>query len=407
MTERVDLAIVGGGVIGCATMVGCMESMPGISAVLLEREPELAMHQSGRNSGVVHVGYNQKPGTMKARFVVEGSRRLRQYCKDNGVGLNEDGILIVAKNEEEKAVLNELQQRGTSNGARVEIIDQARLRELEPHAAGIAALLAPEGASFDSRGYVMSLARKAQEQGAQFSFSEEVVDIREQPDFIELQTTRRVLRANCLVCAGGVYADRLAHKLGLGLEYEMIPFRGEYHELVAERRSLVRSHIYPAPNLRFPFLGTHLSRTFDGRVLVGPGAVLALGRESYRRLDVNWKDLLAMMRTPGFWKLWLSADFRDVARTEWKKSLFSSAVLEEAQQLVPELKPGDLTEARSGIRAQLVSRSGTLVDDLVIEESARSIHVLNSVSPALTCSLPFADFLLSLVKKRLATVAKK
>ena len=399
--ESFDLVVVGGGVIGCATIRACLQQIKGLSACLIEKEDQLAAHQSGRNSGVVHAGYNQKPGTKKARFVVEGSRRLREYLKNNGVALVEDGILVIARNQSEVATLNELLKRGRANGAQVELIDQQRLRQIEPHAAGIAALLASEGSSFDSRGYVLSLAKDAESLGAQIRLSEDVIDLREQSDCVEIVTTKRTCRAKVLVCAGGLYADRLAHKLNLGLNYHMVPFRGEYHELIPERRSLVRSHIYPAPNLAFPFLGVHLSRTFDGRVLVGPGAVLALGRESYKKLQINPKDLSEMLTTGGFWKLWLSKDFRSIARQEWKKSLFSREVTREAQQLVPELTDGDLVEGRSGIRAQLVSDKGELVEDLVIQETARSIHVLNAVSPALTCSLPFADELAQLVCQRM------
>lgn len=399
--DNFDLVVVGGGVIGVAAIRACLQRHPSISACLVEREPELALHQSGRNSGVVHVGYNQKPGTIKARFVVEGSRRLRQHCREHNVPLVEDGILVVARNDAEATVLKELLSRGQKNGARVELIDQARLHELEPNAAGVAALLAPEGASFDSRGFVLSLASDAKESGGQFFFSEAVKDIKENADSVEIATTNRSIKAKILVCAAGLHADRLAHKLGLGTRYQMVPFRGEYHELVPERRYLVRSHIYPTPNLNFPFLGVHLSRTFDERVLVGPGAVLALGRESYRKLDVNAGDVVEMACKEGFWKLFMSRDFREIASREWKKSLFPSEVMKEAQQLLPEIKQGDLVESRAGIRAQLVSSDGKLVEDLTIEESPQTIHVLNAVSPALTCSLPFADHIADLVDKRL------
>lgn len=401
--KSLDLIVVGGGVIGCATIRRCLQQFPGMSACLIEKEPQLAMHQSGRNSGVVHAGYNQKPGSKKARYVVEGNRRLRQYLKEKGVALIEDGILVVARNESEAITLQELLRRGRENGARVELIDKARLHDLEPHAAGISALLASEGSSFDSRGYVLALAQDAEALGAEISLNEDVLQLREHGEYVEILTTKRCLQAKVLVCAGGLYADRLAHKLNLGLDYHMVPFRGEYHELIPERRHLVRAHIYPAPNLAFPFLGVHLSRTFDGRVLVGPGAALAFGRESYRKLQLNAKDLAEMILQPGFWRLWLSKDFRSIAKQEWKKSLFSREVTREAQQLVPELKDGDLAESRSGVRAQLVSSKGELVEDLVVEETARTIHVLNAVSPALTCSLPFADELSHLVAKRLET----
>ncbi len=399
--ENFDLVVVGGGIIGVAALRSCLKRHPGLKACLVECEPELAAHQSSRNSGVVHVGYNQKPGTIKAKFVVEGSRRLRQFCREHKVPLVEDGILVVARDESEVQVLDELHKRGLANGAVVELINQDRLLQMEPHASGVAALSAPEGASFDPRAVVLALADDARALGAQFYLSEQVIGLAEDTNTVRIETTKRTFTTKILVCAAGLYADRLAHKVGLGKRYQMVPFRGEYHELVPERRSLVRSHIYPAPNLKFPFLGVHLSRTFDGRVLVGPGAVLAMGRESYKNTQVNFGDLLEMAGSPSFWKLFASADFREVAQKEWKKSLFASEVLKEAQQLLPELRTGDLVPSRAGIRAQLVSDSGQLVEDLTIEESALTIQVLNAVSPALTCSLPFADHIVDLIEKRL------
>lgn len=398
--ETFDLAVVGGGVIGVATMRAVLQRHRGLSACLIERESELARHQSGRNSGVVHVGYNQKPGTIKAKFVVEGSRRIRQYCRERNIPLVEDGILVIARNEAENAVLQELYSRGTKNGARLQIIDKKKLNELEPDAAGIAALLAEEGASFDSRRYVLSLAQDAEALGARFFLSQSVLRLKEHLDFVEIETSSQTVRAKVLVCAAGLHADRLAHQLGLGKDFHMVPFRGEYHELIPERRYLVRSHIYPAPNLLFPFLGVHLSRTFDGRVLVGPGAVLALGRENYSKTDINWCDVADMVRQRGFWRLFARKEFCDVARQEWKKSFFPAAVAEEARELLPALEYSDLVESRAGIRAQVVSSAGELVDDLTVEQSPRTIHVLNAVSPALTCSLPFADYLCNMVEQR-------
>lgn len=399
--ESFDLIIIGGGVIGCAVARAALLAMPGLSVALLEGESELACHQSGRNSGVTHVGYNQKPGTLKAKLVVAGSARLKEFCRQNNVAVVEDGIAIVARNAEETETLQELCRRGRANGADVEVIDRQALEELEPHASGIAALKAPQGASFDARGYVLALARQAQDLGAQIFLSEAVKQLRETSSWLEVETEKRVLRGKTVVNAAGVNADRIAHKLGVGLGYQIIPFKGGYYELIPERRAMVRAHIYPAPNLSFPFLGVHLSRTFDGRVLVGPGAVLACGRKAYGRFDFDLSDLREMFGFQGFWKLFSSEEFCQMARRELEKTFFSAAVLKEAQQLVPALKEGDITISRAGIRAQLVSSEGKLVDDLTIEETARSIHILNAVSPALTCSLPFADNVVSLITPRL------
>ena len=400
--EAVDLVIVGGGVIGCAVALACVRKKSSLSVCLLESEPELALHQSSRNSGVVHVGYNQKPGSIKAQFVVEGNRRIREFCLAHQVPLVKDGIVVVGRSEAEVETLKELCRRGRENGAAVELVDRKRLSELEPNAQGIAALHAPDGASFDSRGFVIELSKEAQALGAQICLSECAQYLREQPFHIEIGTNKRTLRARVLVNAAGLYADRVAHKLSIGLGYQILPFRGEYYELIPNRRDLVRSHIYPPPDLSFPFLGVHFSRTFDGRVIVGPGAVLAPGRHAYQTLAFDLPDVTEMLKFAGLWKLLSSADFRTLARREWQKSLFKEAVVAEARQLLSQLQSADLVRSFAGIRAQLVCHSGQLVDDLIVEESARSIHVLNAVSPALTCSLPFADQIASLIETKLS-----
>lgn len=393
-----DVVIAGGGVIGCATARTLSQAHPSLTVCLLEKEPELALHQSGRNSGVVHAGYNQTPGTLKARFVVEGSRRLREFCRAKGVPLVEHGIVIVAQTPAEIETLRELMRRGQANGAKVEWADQTRLKALEPHADGLAALLAPEGASLDSRAYVLALAAEAR---VEFGMTEPVTALREMTTHVEVTTPKRRLQAGLFFNAAGLYADRLAQMVGVGEDYRIMPFRGEYCELIPERRALVRSHVYACPDLHFPFLGVHLSRTFDDRVLVGPGALLVPGREAYGRFNLNVGDCLEMAGYQGFWRMVASPTFRQLFTREWKKSLFRSQVLKEARRLVPALGPGDLVPSRSGIRAQLVSRDGRLVDDLVIEQTGRTIHALNAVSPALTCSLPFADHILALIRQKL------
>lgn len=399
--ETFDVVVIGGGVIGCAVTRAALLQHPRLRVCLIEKEPGLGSHQSGRSSGVVHVGYNQKPGTLKAKFVVEGSRRIRQLCRERNVPLVEGGILVVAESEKQVEVLSELFKRGQANGAKVELIDERSLRDHEPYAAGIAALFAPEGASLDSKGFVLALAQEARSLGTQLACSESVTHLREAGSEVEVQTTRRRVRGRVVVNAAGLHADRLARQLGLGDSYQIIPFKGEYHELIPERRHMVRSHIYPLPDLNFPFLGVHLSRTFDGRVRVGPGAVLALGRESYDRFSYDARDLTGMLAYPGFWRMWACREFRAMAGREWKKSVLKRAVAAEARRLLPVLQASDLVGSPCGIRAQLVARNGHLVDDLVIEETPRSLHLLNAVSPALTCSLPYAEHIVSLITPKL------
>ena len=399
--EVSDVVIIGGGVIGCATARALLQSGRARNVLILEKEDSLALHQSGRNSGVVHVGYNQKPGTLKAKFVVEGSRRIREYCKSHRVECVEDGILVVARTDAEMSTVRELHRRGTENGARVEVIDTDDLVKLEPHAVGVGALYAPEGASFDSRQFVLALADEAKSLGAQVHLREPVSFLTETAGGVTVTTSKRTLQAKLLINAAGLHADRFAQMLGRGCGFQIIPFKGEYYELISERRQLVRSHIYSAPDLNFPFLGVHFSRTIDGRVIVGPGALLAGGRECYSRFQVDLGDCGKMAAFKGFWKMLGSPNMRELTVREWKKSLFKGAVVNEGQQLLPELKHADLVRGSCGIRAQLVSDEGQLVDDLTMDETDRSIHILNAVSPALTCSLPFADHVAELAERKL------
>lgn len=386
-----DVVIAGGGVVGCATARALMLANPRLRVCLLDKEAQVATHQSGRNSGVIHAGYNQKPGSRKARFVVEGARRLRAFCQEQGVPLVQDGILVVARNEAEARTLEELRGRGEANGAQVCLLNAQELRAIEPEAAGIAALHAPEGSSFNSAGYVRALAVEAERLGVTFQFGAMLTGLRETESGVEIETAGQTLAGSVFINAAGLHADRLAQKLGVGRGYQIVPFRGYYSELRPERRALVNAHIYPCPDLNFPFLGVHLSKTFDERVLVGPGAALAGGREAYQWFQIHLRDSLQLLRYRGFWRLCKSPAFLALLRTEWKKSVSQRAVTAEARQLLPALRDDDLIPSRAGIRAQVVADDGRLVEDLLVEETGRSVHVLNAVSPALTCSLPFAD----------------
>lgn len=400
MATTIDVAIAGGGVIGCSVARALILRYPELRIALFEKEPYLALHQSGRNSGVVHAGYNQKPGSLKSRLVVEGSRRLREFCRDRRIRLDVGGILIVAQTEADLSILRDLDSRGRANGANVSWIAGDRITDIEPHAVGIAALHAPDGGSFDARGYVLELAREAKSRGVQFHSGDRVTGLREAAS-VEVRTPRHSIDARVFVNAAGLQADRLARHLGAGREYRVVPFRGEYCDLTPQAATLVRSHVYPTPNPAFPFLGVHLSRRVDGRVTAGPGAVLAAGREAYSVTEGNGRDLFEMASWPGFWRMMRTREFAVTAWRECRKTLFKSAVLAEARRLIPGLKRDALGRRWSGIRAQLVSRNGRLVDDLVIEETGRTVHVLNAVSPALTCSLAFAEELVPRIVARL------
>lgn len=387
-TQAPHVAVVGAGAVGASAALHLARA--GLRVTVLEKEAGPARHQSGRNSGVVHAGYNAKPGTDKARYCVAGNRALRRYLEEKGLPLLEGGILVVARTEAERATLAELRRRADANGVATRMLDEAGLREREPHATGLEALWATEAASLDARAYVEALVADAQAAGAEFRFGVRVRSWDEGPGGrggVRIATDQGPVAADAMVNAAGLHADRVAAALCKDLR--VVPFRGFYAELRPERRDLVRSHVYAAPDLQFPFLGVHLSRRTDGRVLVGPGAMLALGREAYRTFGMDLRDLGSLVAWPGFWRMMADRRMLRLARAELHKSLRLKAIWKEARLLVPELRPEDLMRAHAGNRAQLVDRRGRLVDDIVVRETPRTVHVLNAVSPGLTCSLPF------------------
>lgn len=420
-----DVVVVGAGAVGSSTARHL--ALRGHDVVVVEKEPGPALHQSGRNSGVVHSGIHLVPGSTKAEFCVEGSRRMRAWCKERGVPLEVGGKLVVADDEGDVATLEELERRAGENGVEARMVDGEEIPEIEPEAAGIQALHAPHGASVDARAYVHELASEAVNESAAFLFDTMAKGIRD-PTLAEaleeeglngdalgdglgeagdgggepgvvVETGKGDLRARVAVNCAGLHADRLAGPLAA--DVRVVPFRGYYAELAPGRRDLVRSHVYPAPDLDFPFLGIHLSRRADGRVIVGPGAMLAFGREAYRFREVNLRDLAATLSWPGFYRLFKDAKFRGLVRSEVRKSLSMAAIREEAQALCPAVEPGDLVPSYAGNRAQLVDRDGNLVRDIVVRSTDRAVHVLNAVSPGLTCSLPFGEDLADRVEERL------
>jgi L-2-hydroxyglutarate oxidase len=390
MTE-VEVVVVGAGAVGISTAFHLAEQ--GVDVLVLEKEPGPALHQSGRNSGVIHAGYNLKPGSMKARYCVQGNRELRQYCAQRGVLLREGGILVVAQSDQDMNVLRELESRGRLNGVQVILLAEDEIKDVEPHARGIGALHALEAASFDARAYVHALAGDAVRLGTRIFFDHRVRSVLETDRGVVVKCDGGDVVARVAVNAAGLYADVLAGDLARDMR--VIPFRGYYAELKPGRTGLVHSHIYATPDLGFPFLGVHLSRRTDGRVIVGPGAMLALGREAYSFNSLQGGMLGHTVRWPGFYRMIRTRDFRDLLRRELKKSLSVRQIAKEAKELVPEIRNGELIRSFAGNRAQLVDRSGSLVDDIVVRETEHSVHVLNAVSPGLTCSLPFGRALAS------------
>ncbi|SDY57036.1 L-2-hydroxyglutarate oxidase [Halobellus clavatus] len=388
-----EVAIVGGGCVGCSVAYH-LAGQTDLDICVVEKEHHLAEHQSGRNSGVVHPGFNYPPSSLKAKFATEGTRRMKEYCEENDIPLEELGVLVVATDQKERERLTEIQEQATENGVKTEILEtREEIQEHEPHAAGEAALYCPEAASVDSQKYVYSLAGDAENRGVDFYTGYEVKKIKTVDDTHHLLTSNGTISASYLVNAAGLYADELAHQMGVGEEYQIVPFRGEYYELVPQKRDLVNTMIYPTPDSELPFLGVHFTRRTDDKVIIGPNAVLAFGREAYENTQFDISELASTFKYEGFWKLLASPKMIGVALNELNKSYRKEAFIEASQSLVPEVETEDFRKSYAGIRAQVVREDGTLIKDPLFEHGSQSTHVLNAVSPGLTSSLPFGDHL--------------
>jgi len=386
VTERFDLAIVGGGIVGLATAYRLLEQRPALRLAVLEKEPALAEHQSGRNSGVIHAGLYYAPGSLKARLCREGKDALERFCEEHDIPFERCGKLVVAVDEAELPRLAELKARGEANGLRgLEEVGPERIREIEPHAAGIRALHVAETGILDFRLVALAYADEVRALGGEILLDHRVTAIDRYGAGLAIETTQGpVLGRNLITCAG-LQSDRIARMSGAPETMRVIPFRGDYCALRPHARRLVRGLIYPVPDPAFPFLGVHFTRRIDGEVWAGPNAVLAFARERYGRFDLSPRDLAATLAFPGFRRLarryWRTG--LGEMRRDWSKPAFVQA----CQRLVPELEPDDVEWGPSGIRAQAVLESGDLADDFSVQASERILHVRNAPSPAATASL--------------------
>lgn len=388
--HKYDVVIVGGGCVGCSTAKHLVEGRD-LDVALVEKEYHLAEHQSGRNSGVLHPGFNYEPGSTKARFAAEGTDRMKAYATERGIPLKEFGVVVVATDADEEQHLSDIQTRADQNGVETEVIGEKALHEHEPHASGQAALYCPEAASVDSQQYVYELASDAKASGVDFYMGYTAEGADTTPSGVALSTDKGTITAEFLVNAAGLYADKLAAEFDVGTDYRIVPFRGDYYEIVPERRHLCNTMIYPTPDPELPFLGVHYTRRTDGRVIVGPNAVLAFAREAYKNTQFDVGELGDVLRYEGFWKLMASPKMVKVAWDELNKSYRKEKFVEASQKLVPKAREQDFVESYAGVRAQLVSDDGQLVKDPMTKEGPRSLHVLNAVSPGLTCSLPYGE----------------
>lgn len=379
----VDLAVVGAGIVGLATARAALARRPGLRVVVLDKEDGLARHQSGRNSGVIHSGIYYRPGSRKALMTAAGREALLRLCRDEGVAVGVCGKVIVATGEHERPGLEALNGRAEANGVPARLVGPAELRDLEPHAAGVAALHVPGAAVVDFSAVCGVLARHVEAAGGEVRVGTEVVGVEERPASAIVRTTAGEVEAAVVLICAGLHTDRLVP--GGRPAVRIVPFRGEFYDVVPERDHLVRHLIYPVPDPQFPFLGVHFTRSINGRVHAGPNAVLALAREGYRWSAVDPRHLRDLAAYPGFRRL-VAAHWR-TGLGEVHRSLRRAAFVRALQALVPAIGEADLRPAPAGVRAQAVAPDGRLVDDFVFDGTRRVLSVLNAPSPAATACL--------------------
>lgn len=380
-----DLAIIGGGIVGLATATQMLDACPDTRLVVLEAEADVAAHQSGHNSGVLHSGVYYKPGSLKATTCRQGKAMMEAFCAAHGVPTDICGKVIVATSPEELQPLDNIQRRAEANGVECQRLDCDGLRRREPAAAGIAALFVPAAGIVDFRQVCQAMRRRIEAAGGRVLTGARVDAIEAADQQVTLHFDRRQLQADWLVNCGGLHSDRILRLSGGQPTAKIVPFRGEYYDLVPASQGLCRNLIYPVPDPDFPFLGVHFTRMIGGGVECGPNAVLALARQGYRWRDFNPGDLAETLLFGGFrqlaWKHW-RAGVGEIWRSA-SKGAFVTAL----QKLIPAIRPSDLVPGRRGVRAQAVSADGALIDDFLIEQTPRAIHVLNAPSPAATASL--------------------
>jgi len=375
---------------------------PHLRLLLLEKEDGVARHQSGHNSGVIHSGVYYKPGSLKARLCVAGAAAMVEFCRQHGIPHAVCGKVIVATHPDELPRLEQLCERGVANGlAGLRIVGPEELRELEPQASGMRALVVPSTGVTDYALVCQKYAELISAIGSDIVTSARVTGIRRGSAEIAVETTQGVFLTSSLINCAGLYSDRISQMAGDDPGITIIPFRGEYYDLIPERASLVRALIYPVPDPRFPFLGVHFTRRISGKVDAGPNAVLALAREGYRHTDINLRELAGSLSYSGFWRM--AGRNWKYGVGEWHRSLSKSAFVRALQRLLPQVSGGDLVPGGSGVRAQALKPDGTLVDDFQFVPSGKILHVLNVPSPAATASLMIGKAIVDMAAEMITT----
>ena len=399
MTNKNDLIIIGAGVVGLATAYNFLLQYPDKRVMVLEKEAEVAAHQTGRNSGVLHTGIYYRPGSHRAKMCAVGKARLEAFCERESIPYDRCGKVIVALNEEELPALQRIYERGQANGVRCTMIGRERLNEIEPHTAGIKAIHVPEAGIVNYAQVCRRLAELIKEMGGQVLLKTPVREITENSSEVVVLSTLGGFSAKQVVSCAGLYSDRVAGMVNRARDdLKIVPFRGEYYELKPEVHHLCNGLIYPVPDTRFPFLGVHFTRMINGSVECGPNAVLAFAREGYRWTNINPRDLIESLGYVGFRKL--AFKYWRTGLGEMWRSLSKPAFVKALQRLVPAIEPGHLIWTPAGVRAQAVLDDGTLLDDFAFSESSRTFHVLNAASPAATSCLEVGRYIVAQLAER-------
>ncbi|HYF50626.1 MAG TPA: L-2-hydroxyglutarate oxidase [Planctomycetota bacterium] len=390
MSAPLDVVIVGGGIVGLATALAILKQKPATQLVVLEKEPDVARHQTGNNSGVIHSGIYYKPGSAKARTCVEGRQRMLQFCAEHRIPHTLCGKVVVATCEEEVPRLEELARRARANDVPdLKEIGPEQLRELEPYAAGLRGLHVPGTGIVDFGAVARKMAELIRNAGGRIDTGTHVTALRRTGDGLVVLTNKGEYPTRTMINCGGLQCDRVAWSCGSQPGLKIVPFRGEYYTLKREREHLVKSLIYPVPDPRFPFLGVHFTRMQQGGVEAGPNAVLALKREGYSRCSFNPRDAFETLTYPGFWRM--ASKYWKTGCGEMYRSFMKGAFVGALQRLVPEITSSDLEQGGAGVRAQALLPDGSLVDDFQIVQDHATIHVLNAPSPAATASLAIGE----------------
>jgi len=389
--QTYDFIIVGGGIVGVSTALSLIKKHPSKKILLLEKEESFATHQTGHNSGVIHAGVYYEPGSLKAEFCREGLKETIKFCTAHKIPFDQCGKLLVATNVLELERMKKLFERCKANQIDVEMLDQKKLNETEPNIVGIGAILVKSTGIVDYKLITKKMSEQFESLGGEFLLNTEVINLKEDKEKIQVITSSETISSEYLICCAGLMADRVAKLLDIKIDFQIIPFRGEYYKLKDKHSNLVKHLIYPIPEPNLPFLGVHLTKMIDGSITVGPNAVLGFKREGYKRLNFSIRDSIQFLSFKGFHKV-IKKNLKS-GLYEMKNSIFKRGYLKEVQKYSPQIKLKDLQSYPAGIRAQAVLEDGTLVHDFLFAESKRSIHVCNAPSPAATSAIPIGKYI--------------